>query len=138
MSEEIEKDVIGLIMSLGKVENSWVLVRNRISDLKTLHSNALPLSYKDSMVSKVITKFIHDTHPVYCEDQQCPLKKRLLKLHKKQFSFYWFIVVILIVPSHCFHSGLVLQTRVAAYQDYTPRGLDNFLLFYCSHLRKGS
>ena len=52
--------------------------------------------------------------------------------HKKTVFFVWFIVVILIVPSRCFHSGLVLQTRVTAHQDLI------IILFYCSHLRKGS
>ena len=65
-------------------------------------------------------------------------EEKTSEVTQKTVFFVWFIVVILIVPSHCFHSGLVLQTGVIAHQDYTPRGLDNFLLFYCSHLRKGS
>ena len=65
-------------------------------------------------------------------------EEKTSEVTQKTVFFVWFIVVIFIVPSHCFRSGLVLRTRVAAHQDYTPRGLDNFLLFYCSHLRKGS
>lgn len=65
-------------------------------------------------------------------------EEKTSEVTQKTVFFVWFIGVILIVPSHCFHSGLVLQTRVAAHQDYTPRGLDNFLLLYCSHLGKGS
>ena len=63
-------------------------MRNRTSDLKTLHSNALPLSYKDSMGSKVITKFTHDTHPVYCEDQQYPFEEKTSEVTQKQFSLF--------------------------------------------------
>ena len=36
-------------------------LRNRTSDLRIPRSDALPLSHRDSMVSKTITKFIYDT-----------------------------------------------------------------------------
>ena len=52
-------------------EKFWVPVRNRTSELGILRFDALPLSQRNSMVSKAITKFVYDTCPAYCMDQQC-------------------------------------------------------------------
>ena len=46
-------------------------MRNQNSDLQMLHSVALPLIHRDSVVSaRSSTKFLYDTHPAYSKDQQ--------------------------------------------------------------------
>ena len=49
-----------LVMSVGQKKKFWVPMRNRTSDLWISHSDALPLSHRDSMVSEVCYK-VHMT-----------------------------------------------------------------------------
>ena len=64
-SKELEKDVFFcLVMSVGQRKKFWVPMKNQTSDLRILHSNALPLSHTDSMVSKVYYK-VHVTRVLH-------------------------------------------------------------------------
>ena len=50
---ELEKDVFCLVMNMGQRKKFWVPTRNQTSDLQIQHSDALPQSHRDSMVSEV-------------------------------------------------------------------------------------
>ena len=52
LSKEIKKDVFHPVTSIGQRKN-WVPTRKQTSDLRIPHSDALPLSHRDSTVSEV-------------------------------------------------------------------------------------
>ena len=59
--KEIEKVVISPCHERGTKKTFWVPIRNRTSDLRIPRSDALPLSHRDSMVSKAYYK-VHIWH----------------------------------------------------------------------------
>ena len=63
LCKEIEQDVFlsCLELNVGQRKKIWVPVRNWTSDLQIPHSNALPLSHRDSTVSEVYYK-VHVWH----------------------------------------------------------------------------
>ena len=71
-----KKDDLGLMSpSMGQRKSSKSQIRNWTSDLQILHSVALPLSHRDSVVSEAISTcmFICDTHSTECHDKQCQM-----------------------------------------------------------------
>ena len=52
----MKKDVFYLVTSMGKIKKFLAPMRNQTSDLQILCSDALPLSLRDSKVSKAYYK----------------------------------------------------------------------------------
>ena len=60
IGKEKEKGVFRLVTIVG--QRKKFPMRNRTSNLRIPRSDALPLSHRDSMV----TKLLYDTRPAYC------------------------------------------------------------------------
>ena len=60
----IDKDVFLSCHKCGTKKKFWVPIRNQTSDLYILRSDALPLSHRDSTVSKVNYE-VHMTHVLH-------------------------------------------------------------------------
>ena len=64
-TSNLKEDVFCLVTSVGP-EKILSPMRNRTSDLRIPHSDALPLSHRDSTVSEAYYKVHKDTRPAYC------------------------------------------------------------------------
>ena len=62
----MKKDVFCHFMSRGTKKKFQVPMRNQTSDLQIPHSNALPLSHRDSMGERGLLQSSYNTHPAYC------------------------------------------------------------------------
>ena len=63
----IGKKIFFVLAQVWDKEKFWVPMRNWTSVLQIPCSEALPLSHRNSMVSKVLTKFIHNTSCILLE-----------------------------------------------------------------------
>ena len=58
LSEKMKKGFFKSWQEHGIKEKNSMFMRNQTSDLLIPHSDALPLSHRDSTVSKAITKYL--------------------------------------------------------------------------------
>ena len=107
----------------------WVPMRKQGSDLWIPGSDAPPLSHRDTMVSKAITKFTYDKQHAYCKDQSAMLIASIP--HGVSECFHFFLCPTLVTR----HRFLCFFTELKIY--HLPHSFHHLYVMLFSRLWSG-
>ena len=87
-------------------------MRNQTSDLRILHSDTLPLSHRDSMVSEVYYK-VHMTHVLHTARISKYVDSIMfVDRNKRDGRFFWYILFASIACKHCLQYSTKIMKSV--------------------------